>query len=131
MRNIAENKQHIEAVLAQTTQESRTATESLYGVRYSELLRLTYFDCVRFTIVDPMHNLVLGNGKHVLVEVWLESMMLNANDWQKVQEKVDSSTVPLELGRISTIISKMFSGFTAEQWQNCVTVFCVYVAIAT
>lgn len=27
------------------------------GVRYSELLRLPYFDIVRFHLVDPMHNL--------------------------------------------------------------------------
>ena len=109
LRNIVEHKKHVEAVLAQTTQESRTATESLYGVRYSELLRLPYFDCVRFTIVDPMRNLLLGTAKHV-VEVWLERMMLNANDLHKVQEKVDSSRVPSELGRIPAKISKMFSG---------------------
>ena len=40
--------------------------------------------------------------------------MLNVNDLQKVQEKVDFSRVPSELGRIPTTISKMFLGFTAD-----------------
>ena len=67
----------------------------------------------------------MGAAKHV-VEVWLESMMLNANDLQKVQEKVDSLRVPSELGRILTKISKMFSGFTAKQWKNWVTVLLLF-----
>lgn len=30
------------------------------GVRWSELLRLPYFDPAKFVVVDPMHNLLLG-----------------------------------------------------------------------
>ena len=30
------------------------------GVKYSELLRLPYFDIVRMTITDPMHTFLLG-----------------------------------------------------------------------
>ena len=97
----------IEEVLAQTTQETRNTKESLYGVRYSELHRLPYFDCVRFTVVDPMHNLFLGTAKHV-VEVWLEMLILSASDLERVQVKVDSSNVPSDLGRIPTKIAKMF-----------------------
>ena len=98
----------IKEVLAQTTQEARNAKESLYGVQYSELHRLPYFDCVRFTVVDHMHNLFLGTAKHV-VEVWLEMLILSASDLERVQVKVDSSSVPSDLGRIPTKIAKMFS----------------------
>ena len=31
-----------------------------HGVRWSELARLPYFDIVRQSIIDPMHNLLLG-----------------------------------------------------------------------
>ena len=34
------------------------------GVRWSELLRLPYWDPTRFVIVDAMHNLFLGLVKH-------------------------------------------------------------------
>ncbi len=42
--------------------------ESKYGVRYSIL---PYFDPIKFTVIDPMHNLFLGTGKHVF-KVWVE-----------------------------------------------------------
>ncbi|TFK80420.1 hypothetical protein K466DRAFT_452191, partial [Polyporus arcularius HHB13444] len=35
-----------------------------HGVRWSELLRLPYWDPIRFPVVDPMHNLLLGNLRH-------------------------------------------------------------------
>ena len=70
-RNIIEHRRQIEEILSNTTQETRSATESLYDARYSQLLRLPYFDYVCFTVVDPMHNLFLGTAKH-LVEVWLQ-----------------------------------------------------------
>lgn len=31
-----------------------------YGVRWTEFARLKYFDLVRYTVIDPMHNLLLG-----------------------------------------------------------------------
>ena len=33
-----------------------------YGVRWTELARLPYFDIVRQSIIDPMHNLLLGKS---------------------------------------------------------------------
>ena len=33
-----------------------------HGVRWSELARLPYFDIVRQSIIDPMHNLLLGKS---------------------------------------------------------------------
>ena len=32
----------------------------LHGIRYSELTRLPYFDAISMTIIDPMHNILLG-----------------------------------------------------------------------
>src|SRR5687768_15963683 len=36
------------------------------GVRWSELLRLPYFDPVRFIVIDPMHCLFLGIAKWIV-----------------------------------------------------------------
>ena len=33
---------------------------------------LECFDCVRFHIFDPMHNLFLGTAKHIMKNVWLD-----------------------------------------------------------
>ena len=40
-----------------------------YGVRSSLLAKLPYFNSVRFHVVDPMHNLLLGTAKHMMV-IW-------------------------------------------------------------
>lgn len=42
------------------TEEEREDFFSEHGVKWTELVRLWYFDIVKFTVVDPMHNLLLG-----------------------------------------------------------------------
>ncbi|KAH9849302.1 hypothetical protein BC628DRAFT_1300549, partial [Trametes gibbosa] len=49
-----------------------------FGVRWSELLRLPYWDPVRFTVVDSMHNLYLGLIKTHCRDVW--GMKVDAED---------------------------------------------------
>jgi len=41
-----------------------------HGVRPSELLRLTYWDHLVWTVVDPMHNWLLGVLSHHLCEIF-------------------------------------------------------------
>ena len=53
-----------EMVRKASTQSKHEAL-AMYGVYYSCLLQLEYFDAVRFTVIDPMHNLFLGTAKHV------------------------------------------------------------------
>ena len=33
---------------------------------------LPYFDCVRFHVIDPMHNIFTGTAKHVMTKVWMK-----------------------------------------------------------
>ena len=55
------------------TQTSRTKIERECGIRYIELLRLPYFDSPRFSLVDPMHNVLLGTSK-LMVKLWKEKI---------------------------------------------------------
>lgn len=55
-----ETKQQALNVCQGKTQTERESLSSMYGVRYSELHSLPYFDPVRMHVVDPMHNLFLG-----------------------------------------------------------------------
>lgn len=52
--------------LIQQTKTEQAHKESQYGCRYSVLLKLPYFDPPRMLIIDAMHNLFLGTGKHML-----------------------------------------------------------------
>lgn len=59
--------------------------EKDYGVRYSALLELPYWNPITFAVVDLMHNLFLGIGKHVM-QVWIDRGILNKNDFQVVEQ---------------------------------------------
>jgi len=55
-RTHQQHKQNtIDATLA-TTPTQRNTLELGNGSRFTELMHLPYYDCVRFAIIDPMHN---------------------------------------------------------------------------
>ena len=48
-------------------------------VRWSELLRLPYFDPIRHLVIDPMHCLFLDIGKWLVKRIWIEEGVLTNN----------------------------------------------------
>ena len=59
------HRKHAKMVRKASTQAKHESLTTKYGVYYSCLLELEYFDAVKFTAIDPMHNLFLGTAKHV------------------------------------------------------------------
>jgi hypothetical protein len=43
------------------------------GVRWTEFARLTYFDIVRCSVIDPMHNLLQGVVKNQWFSRWIKT----------------------------------------------------------
>ncbi|CAB4414564.1 unnamed protein product, partial [Rhizophagus irregularis] len=95
------------------------------GVRWSELLRLPYFDPIRFTIVDPMHCLFLGIAKWIVKRIWVDQGILTSSMLNEVQKQMNRFQVPVDLGRIPGKIDcgEGFSNFTADQWRNFFTIY--------
>lgn len=60
MRDSEEHKQR-SAEYASLSPEARQKFLKEHSARYYELSRLPYFDPIRMTVVDPMHNILLGN----------------------------------------------------------------------
>jgi len=87
------------------------------GVRWSELLRLSYFDPIQFIIVDPMHCLFLGIAKWIVKTIWVNEEILSQNSFIMIQNTMNKFQVPADLGRISGKIhcEEGFSNFTADQ----------------
>ena len=81
------------------TLAERTELESKYGCRYTVLLDLPYFDPIRMTIIDLMHNLYLGSAKR-LITVWIEHGLITKADRNLIQSRVNSVTTPHYVGRI-------------------------------
>ena len=61
------------------TQVERHKIEREYGVRFTELLRLPYFDSARFSVIDPMHNILLGTAK-LMITIWKGKGLLSVHD---------------------------------------------------
>lgn len=104
------------------TKTGLQAAESKYGLRYSILLALPYFDPVRFTATDNMHNLLLGTEKHAF-EVWVENDILTKQALVKLEQNLKLFTVPADVGRLPSRISLCHGAFTANQWKNWVTLY--------
>lgn len=71
MRDAKSHRDIVRKIVKSKTKGKRENLENFYGVRYSVLLELDYFDPIRMTIIDPMHNLFLGTAKRVL-NLWID-----------------------------------------------------------
>ena len=91
LRNESDHREQADLASMQTTQAAKDRIESQYGSRFTALMLLEYFDCVRFHIVDPMHNLFLGTAKHIMKNIWLDDMepIIPKRFHVMMQEKVD------------------------------------------
>jgi hypothetical protein len=89
-------------------------------VRWSEMLRLSYFDPIRFLPVDPMHNLFIGIASWIVRRLWLDHGKLASQDLTKIQKLMDKIRPPSEIGRIPRKIDvgEGFSNLTANEWKN-------------
>ncbi len=99
------------------TLSCRHKIERNCGVRFSELLRLPYFDTINYSVVDPMHNVLLGTSK-LMMSIWKANDLINQSQFREIQALVDKYVTPPDVGRIPHKISCGFSSFTADQWKN-------------
>ena len=118
------NEQHRQEVLKWKTKTRQKDLESLLGCRYSCLLDLPYFDAPRMLCIDPMHNLFLGTGKHML-SVWMKQDLISKSHFETIQNFIDSINVPSDVGRIPSKISSGFSGFKADQFRTWIIIYSI------
>ncbi|OAD67783.1 hypothetical protein PHYBLDRAFT_174102 [Phycomyces blakesleeanus NRRL 1555(-)] len=94
----------------------RAVLEKQHGTRFSKLHRLHYFDPIRCTIVDPMHNLFLGTAKH-MISVWKDLRYLPTAVLVCMQRLADGILVPPGYAVLSTKIKSGFPYMKADEWQ--------------
>ena len=107
----------INIVLLELLQRKKWSSEN--GVRYSILLEVPYFDIVRYHIIDPMHNLLLGTAKHVM-KTWISKGIITTKDLEVIEKEALEIKFP---GRMPLKISGNFAGFTADQWLNWTLIY--------
>ncbi|KAI0324440.1 hypothetical protein GY45DRAFT_1262843 [Cubamyces sp. BRFM 1775] len=69
-RTLHDHRRNAERWRDAASAEERVAIFKESGARWSELLRLPYWDPIKFTVVDSMHNLYLGLIKNHCRRVW-------------------------------------------------------------
>ena len=87
------------------------------GVRWFELLYLSYFVPIRFITIDLMHCLFLGIAKWIVKRIWIDQEKLTTSVLNEIQRKMNQFSIPADIGRILGKIycSEGFSNFTANQ----------------
>ena len=124
-RTHAIHMEQVSEVCSAKTASRQQELEKQYGARYTELLRLPYFDVIEYHVVDPMHNLLLGTSKHMM-KIWKEQYILKDKDFEYLQEIVNRTKVPVCIGRIPFKLESNFASFTADQWKNWTCVYSLY-----
>lgn len=128
MRKEEEHRQQAYEAMKKNTQSAQEKIEKKYGSRYSSMMKLSYFDSVRFHVVDPMHNLFLGTAKYMVKKLWLneDNPAISKPLQSKIQEKIDKCQIPSSIGRIPHKVASAFSSFTADQWKSWTNIFSLY-----
>ena len=125
LRTGADHKAKAESLLSCTTKTELKQAESRTGCRYSVLLKLPYFNAPKMLVIDPMHNLFLGSAKHYVKAIWLDRNIINPSQFPLIQSRVDSTTVPADIGRIPHKIMSGFASLTADQFKNWVVYYSI------
>ena len=121
-RSLEKHREDVHKVIQEVTKTKISEAESKYGVRYSVLLSLPYFDPVRFTVIDIMHNMYLGTGKH-LFQTWIDEKLLINSQLTQIDNMIKLFRMPADSGRIPSNIMSSYGSFTASQWKNWITVY--------
>lgn len=102
LRNSSEHRLAAKQIQEETSPTAQQKLCSELSTRYSVLQEHEYFDCIRYFVVDPIHKIYLGTAKHMMKNVWLNEKndFIRDEDFQRIQELVDSMTVPQDIGRI-------------------------------
>ena len=104
------------------TKTSIREIESQLGVRPSALLRLAYYNPIKFVAIDAMHNLFLGTSKRMFL-YWVESGIISNDNLKFIDQVASSFVVPNNMGRLPLSISSNHASFTAAQWLTWTTIY--------
>ena len=63
-----QHKKNVLCALFAVTPSQCDETETETGSRFTELMNLLYYDCIRYAVIDPMHNLLLSTPKHLFTK---------------------------------------------------------------
>ena len=121
-RSNTQHKERAERVRRAKCLQEKKALEREYGLRYSALNELHYYQPIRHHCIDPMHCIFLGVCKRFTKTLY-QREMLGDNDSKEIQKIIDLMQVPASIGRIPQKVGSTFSALTADEWKNWTLVY--------
>lgn len=94
-RTFKDHRKHAELWREATTQSARERLTRTYGVKWSEMLRLPYWDPSRFTVVDSMHAFYLRIFRYHIRDIW--GMDVNFDDEEIIHEPFSTQPTKPEM----------------------------------
>jgi hypothetical protein len=99
--------------------------QSEAGYRCTELLRLPYFDTIRFSIIDTLHNIFLGTGK-LLIRKLTKRQLFSKMVLDKMTTDMTEMLGPSNLSSFCHKIKHGFADMTGFEWK---AFWCVYAKV--
>ena len=126
-RDLNEHRQNAKEWRKCRSDDERRRHVSTTLARWSEMLRLPYFNPIRHLVVDPMHCLFLGISHWIIKRLWIDNKKLSKTDLEIIEKRANDMKLPADLGRIPNKISvgEGFSGFKADQWKNFTLIYAI------
>ncbi|KAF8481366.1 hypothetical protein JB92DRAFT_3132926 [Gautieria morchelliformis] len=128
-----DTKTHIRQAYKYATLDTDSEREdffSKYGTRWFEFARLKYFDPIRMTVIDPMHNLLIGVLKNHWYSIWIQGKALraktqkNKRELDLVHELLNSFEMPSFVGRPARQVGEQAGGsLSADTYKGLGCVF--------
>lgn len=97
-----------------------------YGIYYSVLIELNYFDVIIFCVIDFMYNLFLGIVKKVF-KLWVERDIFSKKKLEKVEFRLEEVNLFIDIGRIFIYIFGNYGVFFVVEGKNWIVIFFLYV----
>jgi len=125
-RDMNTHRRNAKKLLAAKTKSKHDKLSIKFGMYYSSLLKLEYFNAIQFTVIDPMHNLFLGTAKSVF-KIWLNEGILTKQGVEKIERKLKDFEICTGHGRLPHKISANYGCYTASQWKNWTLIYSMHV----
>ena len=98
-RTNSSHRDKVSQILNCSSKGERDCLEREFGTRHSCLIRLPYFDPIRMTPNDPMHNLFLGTAKH-MINVSKNMVLLDDETCKIIQDRIQPFHCPSDVGKL-------------------------------
>ncbi len=116
------HREHCSKIRTAENKTQREKLEKLHGCRDSVLLELEYFDIIRHNVIDPMHNLFLGNAKSFF-ELLVEREILNDEKMGQITKNLESMHSNSSKSWLPMNIGTHWKYFNAYEWKQFTLIY--------